>query len=229
MSNSNKILESLMQEEDKEESSQAFKKESEFLEPLMKEIELINSQPIQYFVRSLLMRAHEFWYAPSDCSPGMFPPDEYRDGGLVTHTKRVVRIASLLAKAYEFNTEETDIVLAAALLHDITKTMRLNEDDSDELFYDPMHPYTVGRFVTNVHEEDRLFGDESQSTVMYIEDAILDSIMRCIRCHLGLQSPVPETVPITMPEMVVHLADLLASKVHYIVDGEEINYARWDV
>lgn len=228
MKNSDKVLDSLMKEEDSEEDSQAFKKESEFLEPLMDEIGLISSQPIQYFVRSLLMRAQEFWYAPSDCSPGVFPPDEYKDGGLVTHTKRVVRIASLLAKAYEFNSEETDIVIAASLLHDITKTMKLN-DDEDELFYDPMHPYTVGRFVTSVHEEDRLFGDESQSTVMYIEDTVLDSIMRCVRCHLGLMSPVPETVPITMPEMVVHLADLLASKVHYIIDGEEINYARWDV
>lgn len=228
MKNSDKVLDSLMQEEQQDDVSPAFKKETEFLEPLMDEINLISSQPIQYFVRSLLMKAQEFWYAPSDCTLGVFPPDEYQDGGLVTHTKRVVRIASLLAKAYEFNSEETDVVIAASLLHDITKTMRLS-DDEDELFYDPMHPYTVGRFVNSVHEEDRLFGDESKSTVMYIEETVLESIMRCIRCHLGLMSPVPETIPITMPEMVVHLADLLASKVHYIVDGEEVNSARWNL
>jgi hypothetical protein len=38
---------------------------------------------------------------------------------------------------------------------------------------------------------------------------------------------VPETNPITYLDMIVHLADNIASKVHYVVDGDDVIKERW--
>jgi hypothetical protein len=44
---------------------------------------------------------------------------------------------------------------------------------------------------------------------------------------MGPWSPVPETVPVTYLDMIVHLADNMASKLHYIVDGDNVLKERW--
>jgi hypothetical protein len=51
--------------------------------------------------------------------------------------------------------------------------------------------------------------------------------MRMVRCQAGPNSPVPEVVPETDEEVMFHLADLTASSLPYIVDGNEISEARW--
>lgn len=199
-----------------EEADQEFHNENAKIKPLLEEIELIKNQSIQYFVRSLLVKAHEFWFAPADNQEG-HPSDEYETGGMVLHTQRVVRTAALLADAYGLEEHERDLVIAAAILHDLTKALILREDE--DMFYDPMHPYTVDAFLRSVSSEDKMFGDESKSSTMYLKEETIAQIMRLVRCHLGLYSPVPETIPITTTDMVVHLADLIAINVEKIQYG----------
>lgn len=201
--------------------------EAEILKPLEKEINMINDIHIKSFVKSVLYRADIFWVIPSSFSGKYHPADEHNKGGNVLHTKRVVRAAKVICDSQSINDEERDIVYAACLLHDVTKGIK--SSDKDSFHYDPMHPYTVGKFIKECQEYDKKYAGESQSSTLFVAEEIVQSILRLVRCHLGPWSPVPETIPITYLDMIVHLADNIASKVHYIVDGDDIIEERWKI
>jgi hypothetical protein len=218
-----KVLEEILKS-DKEDAT-TFEKEDVVLAPLLSEIELIADQTIQWFVRSVLLKAGPFWYIPSSHVLKDKPPDEYLPTGNVLHTKRVVRVVELLCDSYNCTEDERDKLIAAALLHDITKGVVMF--DGEEPTYDTMHPYTVDKFVKSVYKLDEVDATEGQSSVLYVEEMTVLEIMRLIRCHQGPWSPIPETNPITVPEMILHTADRMASKLHWIIDGDEIREERW--
>jgi hypothetical protein len=203
------------------------KEEDKILEPLVEEIDMIVDEVIKSFVRSILIRCDAFWIIPSSFSGKYHPSDEHNAGGNVLHTKRVVRAAKVLADSYSLSEEERDMVYAACLLHDIKKGIKLEGEES--FHYDPMHPYTVGSFVAKCQEDDKKYASENQSSTIYLADEAVQAILRLVRCHLGPWSPVPETAPITYLDMIVHMADNIASKVHYIVDGNNVIKERWDL
>lgn len=199
--------------------------ENKILAPLLEEINLISSSQIKSFVRSVLLKAEDFWKIPSSFSGKYHPIDEHGVGGNVLHTKRVVRAAKIIGESYVLDIQEKDLVYAASLLHDITKGKK--DLKSQECIYDPFHPYTVEKFVIWCVDEDKKYTSEGSSTTLYLDDDTINTILRLIRCHLGPWSPVPETIPSTHAEMIVHLADNIASKLHVIVDGEDIMEKRW--
>lgn len=220
--NDKSILDEILNEE---KDSISLDEENAILKPLIDEIELIVDFNIKSFVRSILLKANSFWVVPSSFSGKYHPSDEHNSGGNVLHTKRVVRAAKVISDSYSLSTEERDIVYAACLLHDVTKGIK--NPDNETFHYDPMHPYTVGRLVQKCQEADRKYAGEAQSSTLFVSEETVQSIMRLVRCHLGPWSPVPETVPITYLDIIVHLADNLASKVHYIVDGDNVIEDRW--
>jgi len=191
-------------------------KENIILDPLLNEINLIEDESIQSFVRSILLKCDIFWNIPSSFSGKYHPPDEHDPGGNVLHTKRVVRIADIMCDSYSISPEERDIIIAACLLHDITKGI---PSEKEGMFhYDPMHPYTVNKFVMNCMEHDREYANDTNSSTLFIAEEIVQNILRLVRCHLGPWSPVPETFPITYMDYIVHISDNIASKVHTIID-----------
>jgi hypothetical protein len=122
-----------------------------------------------------------------------------------------------LSDSYVLTTEERDIIYAACLIHDITKG-RFSDSAEKDLVYDPMHPYTVGEFVKKCQENDKKYGSDISSSTLFLEEETVQSILRLVRCHLGPWSPVPETIPISYLEMIVHISDNIASKLHNIID-----------
>ena len=210
----------------KEKDSISIEEEAIILKPLSEEIDLIINDGIKSFVKSILIRSNSFWEIPSSFSGRFHPPDEHNKGGNALHTKRVVRAAKVIGDSYSLNTEERDLVYAACLLHDVTKGTTSSDDDKS-FVYDPMHPYTVRHFVEKCQAHDKKYAGESQSSTLFVDEETVQSILRLVRCHLGPWSPVPETIPITYMEVIVHLADNLASKVHYITDGDTIIEERW--
>jgi len=218
-----KMLDDIINTDETELSD--FEKENYILMPLLDEIDLIEDQGVKYFVRAIMLRAGCFWDAPSTYD-GTFPPDEGDYGGLLLHTRRVVRAVSLLADSYSTTQDEKDVLIAAAILHDVTKFI---DDGTEGQFpkYDPMYPYTVDELVRLVRADDQAFANESQSSTLYIGDDLAYNILRLIRTHRGPWSPIPETVPINNMEMILHIADHLCSKLHYILDGEEVEEERW--
>lgn len=211
-----------------DKSKATFKNEEDImLAPILKEIEYIFDENIKSFVRSILLRSKSFWLIPSSFSGKYHPIDEHNEGGNVLHTQRVVRAAKLMCESYSLAKEDTDIVLAACLLHDVTKGIMIDGEDS--FHYDPMHPYTVGKLVKICQEDDIKYASESQSSTIFLSEDIVQSILRLVRCHLGPWSPVPETMPITYMDMIVHMADNIASKVHFIIDGDIVVEKRWKI
>jgi HD superfamily phosphohydrolase YqeK len=218
----NSILDDIL---NKESDSISIEEEAKILKPLFDEIEMISDPNIKSFVKSVLLKAEGFWTIPSSFSGKYHPMDEHNSGGNVLHTKRVVRAAKVISDSYSLTKEERDLVYAACLLHDVTKGVL--DKDSEYFHYDPMHPYTVGKFVEKCQEHDKKYAGEAQSSTLFVSDETVQSILRLVRCHLGPWSPVPETIPITYLDVIVHISDNIASKLHYLVDGEDIIEERW--
>jgi hypothetical protein len=169
----------------------------------------------------VLLQAKTFWKIPSSFSGKHHPSDEHGAGGNVLHTKRVVNVARIMAESYSLSQEERDVVYAACLLHDVTKGVSSDNEGEESFFYDPMHPYTVGVFVRRCQENDKKYGSELSSSTLFLDQETVESILRLIRCHLGPWSPVPETYPTTYLDMIVHLSDNIASKLHVIADDKD--------
>lgn len=206
---------------DEETTFKPNEEEDKILLPLLDEINLINSDQIRLFVRSILLQAKLFWKIPSSFSAKHHPPDEHGLGGNVLHTKRVVNTAKIIVSSYSLLPEEKDVVFAACLLHDITKGISPTNSEEDAL-YDPMHAYTVNSFVKKCQDNDKKYSSESSSSTLFLDEETVQAILRLVRCHLGPWSPVPETYPTSYLDMIVHLADNIASKIHTIVDIEKV-------
>lgn len=209
----------------KTDISDIFSSENEVLKDLLDEINLIQDDAIASFVRSILLKAESFWMIPSSFSGKYHPGDEHGPGGNVIHTKRVVRIARIMADSYSLTEDEMDIITAACILHDITKGIPSGNDET--FIYDPMHPYTVGKFVSKCQSIDKEYGNDAQSTSLFISEEAIQTILRLVRCHLGPWSPVPETYPITYMDYIVHLADNIASKIHTVIEDSELINEKW--
>lgn len=210
----------------KEDKKSFFETENEVLSELLDEINLITDDSIVSFVRSVLLKAEIFWSIPSSFSGKYHPQDEHGPGGNVLHTKRVVRVADILSESYALSDDEKNVVIAACLLHDVTKGIIDTSDDSS-FQYDPMHPYTVAKFVANCQMYDKEYGNDSQSSSLFISDESIQAILRLVRCHLGPWSPVPETYPITYLDYIVHIADNIASKIHNIIEDSDLINEKW--
>ena len=218
--NKKSILDDIL-EEDKSVYAQ---QEDDYLEVLLEEINLISDEAIKSFVRSVLLQSSDFWIVPSSFSGKYHPPDEHGRGGNALHTKRVVRIADTICDSYSVSQEERDVILAACLLHDVTKGV--NHSD-DTFHYDPMHPYTVNKFVGDVINHDKKYANDAHSSSLFMQEETIQSILRLVRCHLGPWSPVPETYPITYMDYIVHVADNIASKLHTYIDDSELINDKW--
>lgn len=204
-----------------------YEKEDAVVSPLLDMVNLIQDPSTVEFVKAVLYRAPQyFWTAASGTAEHNIPPDEQTGMGTIIHTRRVVRAALLLAQSYGLQEEEDlDIIIAACLLHDLSKCV-LTVDQ--EVHYDPMHPYTVDAFVAWVRREDEKHATDGSSSSLNVDTEVVIQILRCIRTHMGVWSPIPETVPETSVEWIVHHADLVASKIHLILDGEEdVKPWRW--
>lgn len=209
-----------------EEISKSLNKESEDLAPLLEEIDSIEDSDTRLFVRGVLLCApDEFWTGPSSINEKFNPPDEHSMGGNIIHTKRVVRVVLTLAEARQLSPEETDTLLAAALIHDLFKIMKNKEGNSQ---YDPMHPYMLDRFITwlrLIHAEN---SEDNFSSTFLLDPDKVEQILRVVRCHMGAWSAIPETLPFTNLEWILHYADLIASRLHTIVDPyDAVQDWRW--
>jgi len=191
------------------------------------ELEMINDPKIKSFVKSVMKMADPFWISPATMIPGMHPPDEYGPEGLMLHTKRVFRTVALLMATIDLTTEEADCIFAAALLHDITKAFWV-DDEEKIVSHDAMHPYTVDLIVQmcrQYDEDNNIHPPEDNS--LEIDKMSLEIILRLIRHSHGIFSPIPETIPKNDVENLLATADLIASNIHVLIDGVDIQNDRW--
>lgn len=146
-----------------------------------------------------------FWIAPSSGTGKYHPEDEFAEGGLVLHTRRVIKIAEDLCTMYELSYYERDVLLVAATLHDSwSKGL-----DSDTINYmsDSFHPlYPAQMFPFNGY------------SAQFIPERTWEDIMGCVVSHMGRWS-VNKWLNIDkkLPNLL-KIADYMASRRHIKVE-----------
>jgi len=194
------------------------------------ELSLIKSHAIQEFVKAVLGRSNILWFvsvAPEDNDDlqNLWPSDCYKPGGELLNIRRVVRACDVLAESHQLDQEDRDILLAAGFVHSITKYYT---DEDGEPKYDPMHPYTVDSYVGALREEEQTTALEGNPHTVLLADETVMQILRVVRCQRGPWSIIPETLPVTLLEILLHTAYQFMINVDYIVDGDNVVEERWE-
>ena len=210
-----------------DESSFKIKEVHERVKPLQAEIELIPYTPMRSVVSSLLSRAEYFWTSPSSNLEDFYPPDEYRRGGLVEHTKRTVRAMFCIMNAQLCTEDEVNILLTAALLHGACMPVLSNVEEQE--VYDHNYMVNIDSFISNAIAGcmmDKAWPSFTEEVEIKCGD-ILESALRLVHCCEGTLSPIPELYPNDKLELMMASANLVAKSIHVIADGVDIVEERW--
>lgn len=193
------------------------------IQPLVDYVEYIQDDGIRAFVRSCLYKApEEFWTFSSLLTGEDHPLDEIAEHGTILHVRRAFRAAREIAIAMQLARRQSDLLFAAILLHDVDKFV----EEDGESKYNRFHAYTIDAFFqASILEDSQIeASDASLATSISAEDYL--DLSRLIRVHQGFYSVVPETTPENNLEWAMHLSDLIATRVHYIVDETPLEW-RW--
>lgn len=174
------------------------------------QLALIGNPAVRESVLKMLLAAPEkSWSIPSSSTGKHHAKDENTIGGNVLHTKRVVAMVCMLAPAFEVSTADTpmaiagvkmisrsdlDLVIAAALIHDILK------QGTQEVW--------CSKAEYNMHGPNLfLWHEEKLGAPDYIAKEILDIASR----HMGVWSK-PSYRPNDNCSRLLAMADYVASR-----------------
>jgi 23S rRNA maturation-related 3'-5' exoribonuclease YhaM len=188
---------------------------SEKLACFKDELELIHNKVIQQFAYNAIVIMPDYFFTIPSSSTGKYHAKyELGEGGLLRHTKAMVRVACELFKIdwWKFTNDEKDLLVASCILHDGWK----NGDGLTKFTIDT-HPL----FATNA-----IRNDEIASKILDKEQ--LDFVCGCISSHSGQwhtnrngEDILP--IPKTKYEKFLHQIDYLCSRKCIEVDlGVEI-------
>ena len=180
-----------------------------------KELETIVNEDIREFAKKLLDDAPEYFYHVAASSTGKYHPQiSLGDGGLMRHTKAVVRffnhIIGIEQNSSLFTDRELDLGRAACLIHDIQKSgdattyAEKSNNGEKKVFTVFEHPLLAAKYVMNYKGQ-------------YLNEKELNYIASCVSTHMGQwatdkKSSVVLPKPETEMQKMVHLADYLASR-----------------
>ena len=154
------------------------------------ELKLIANGEIRNLVVEVLQLAPRyFWEVPSSTSGKHHPPDEDKPGGKVLHTKRAVYIAYQLARTENLSEIDSDLLLAAMIVHDICCQ---GADDIPAQKTDTAHPLLV-----------------REKTAPLAGAPYYDDVMSIVAAHMGRWGPV---IPESKLQCLAHTADYISSR-----------------
>lgn len=178
------------------------------------ELALIHSAEIKEIViNTLLCVDPMFFKAPASSSGKYHAADECEEGGLILHTKRVVKCANFLAQDPDYykdmrrnNFMPYDGLIAAAILHDCVKGGKPWGDHTAN-----NHPQLAAALVTEINGIT----------------PITMAISRTIKTHMGFKWGErtwgdPINAPETLCQKLLHKADMLASRKWISIDIDDM-------
>lgn len=180
------------------------------------EIGLIQHEGLRTLVQNVLDACPAcFWTMPASTSGKYHPAISLGQGGLIRHTRAVVRFALHLLDLEGIPAGHPwhDTVLAACILHDCCK----HADGEQHTAFD--HPLRAAQLIESAAAKLEWTRTTQQSA------ATIRSLCGCVSAHMGRWNTDrrhPRTVlptPHTHLQCLVHTADFLASRKDITLDG----------
>lgn len=176
------------------------------LNKLQNEINLIEVPEIKELVINTLNSCPScFWTIPASVSGKYHNEEDKKEGGLIHHTKAVVKTAMHFCTVFDLNGCNKDIIVAACILHDCVKKYDYEKYTSHE------HPLRAGKLFESEYLKKYTPGEDLE-----LDDAC-HRIKSCIESHMGRwnksnYSKTTLPIPETKEQQIVHMADYIASR-----------------
>ena len=177
-------------------------------------LELIKSKKIRDFLEKAFDNAPpEFYTAPASSTGKNHPPEDNVKGGLVIHTKKVIRVANALC--HFFGIEEQllkDKIFAGCILHDVCKNGNPWCERTD-----PEHGFIAARWLAKIAAIE---SNPEIEDFIHIDKDLMD-IIDLVRNHMGIYNKLEPTLALKIGEiitekdichLIVQLSDYIASR-----------------
>lgn len=170
------------------------------------EINDIKDSNLRAFATELIASAPDYFFiVPASSSGKYHPPFDLGEGGLVRHTRCVAFIAKSVAESYCYNDRDTDMLIVAALAHDIQKQ---GSGDGKHTVWE--HPELAMNYVWDIYESNKFD----------IPKGDIEKIANAVHSHMGkwgnnpsfLKGNKPLPMPKTEFEMALQVSDYIASR-----------------
>lgn len=170
-----------------------------------KELSYINNDRIRKSAKVMVDLLPEYFFRiPASTTGKYHPKSDLGEGGLVRHSKAVVRIGYELLKLEmyrnNFTKDEQDLILFSLLLHD---GLKCGLEESK--YTKAEHPLLMAEYIKNNKDKLELTDEE------------IDFVYKAIASHMGEWNTdyngnpiLPK--PVTKYEKFVHMCDYIASK-----------------
>lgn len=173
-----------------------------------KEIEDIVDDNLRKLATEVIACADDYFFTiPASSTGKNHPPFSLGEGGLVRHTKCVVYMVKCLCESFNIDEYKRDMLIVAALAHDIKKQGDCAEGVGHTVHE---HPLLAARYVCEVYFA-------SDITVL---NGVISIIADLISSHMGKWGADPKFIgdktPLPIPESdcakILQAADYLASR-----------------
>jgi len=161
-------------------------------------LSLIKNDDIRDFCKLLLNDADDYFFEKPASSTGKYHPQyALGDGGLARHSMAVALIINdiLETNCYKFTRDEKDLLICAAIVHDIKKY-----GNNGSSFTVKNHPELACEYIINENKKTKLKSEYA----VFISEAVLT--------HMG---QFGNEEPRTDAQKLLHIADCLASRKYF--------------
>lgn len=171
------------------------------------ELNDIKDAKLQAFAVKLLTNAPDYFFTVPASSSGKYHPYFAReDNGLVKHTRCVVFFAECNAESFNFDSYMKDMLIVAAIAHDIKK--QGNNNYGKHTVWE--HPELAHDYIIEMQAK--------YPDLISIENATI--IANAVLCHMGKWSHLPEftrgkkayPLPVSLFDYALQSADYMASR-----------------
>lgn len=162
------------------------------------ELNLIQNDKIRDFAEEVIAGADEYFFHVAASSSGKYHPTlSLGEGGLVRHTRLVVFFADCMAKSFMMSEKDNDLIILAALAHDIKKQGNGNTHHTEK-----KHPIFAAEYLGEVYEKHP-----------YLSKEDLEKVQKAVMSHMG-QWGVNDGLPAPEDEFAkcLQAADYCASR-----------------
>ena len=163
------------------------------------ELNDITEEKLRKFAEILIENADDYFFEIAASTTGKYHPQfDLGNGGLVRHTRCVTFMAECEAKSRMFSEHETNLLIIAALAHDIKKL-----GDGSGKYTVGDHPQWAANYVMSTQENNKSLITKKDATI--VANAVLSHMGQW-----GEKDGMP--LPKTELEKALQAADYIASR-----------------